>query len=202
LRERVNFPPRDKDLLMPALITLHVLGFMALSTGLAYEFMAVIGTLLAPNAQTLNKWLFPLPAVKPLMISAAVLLLGTGFTMAINGTDWSFASGWIRVATAVTIMLAINGGAVLEPRLNVLRSATDTINGGVTTEIAGLMRAPGLHYPAWGALGTVVPILVLMSAHPGLLLSICLILVGAVAGLLTCTVVLARVQPRVVVLAN
>jgi hypothetical protein len=175
------------------LLGAHLLGVLTLVVGLTIEASGVIGLVRSRSTEALRASLYRLGWLQYVMPAAVVLLLGGGIGLSLTGPHGALSNlwtvPWIGVSLAITLVMTVVGLGVIEPGLHRIQQVAQ--GDHLSEPLMQAAIAPRLHYLAWGGMGSVVGIVILMMAKPGLVA--CLVIVGVtvLAGLLTARLLLA-----------
>jgi hypothetical protein len=164
-----------------AVLSVHVVAVLTLTAGIATETWMLYQMRRTPSLNEARLWLGAVPGLTvPGIVSLAIVLI-TGAYLTARLAAWAFA--WPKLAVVGVLIFALLG-ALTGTRLRAIRRACVE---GATKEssLTDQLRSPFLKLSAsvriWIVCGTVL----LMSARPGPLGSIGIILGSAALGLIS-----------------
>jgi hypothetical protein len=170
---------------------LHLLGVTTLVIALSYSLGGFFRALRAQSVGAIRSALGFVPITERLIGPAMLLILASGLYM-VGKLHWGWDTGWVDVAIAVFVLMAVLGTAVEGKRIGALLERVEELDDGpVPAEVEAMRRDPVLTHVAFFGAFQIAAFLYLMSNKPSLGGSL---LTVAVAGVLSLP--LARMTTR------
>lgn len=171
----------DSMLLYKLALFLHILGAFGLIAALAMEAIVLRGLRRAERADDARTWLSGMRVLRIFAPASIGLILVMGLYM--MATTWG-PQGWILVALASLVVIAILGGALTGVRMARIGPAVFRASGPLPSDTVRMLRDQVLVISSRIRIALMVGILFLMSVKPSLVLSIVAVAVAAGLGLL------------------
>jgi hypothetical protein len=172
----------NTTLLYPLVLFLHILGAFGLVAAITLEAIGLRGLRRAVRSEDALMWLgISRGLVLRLAPASLGLILVTGLWM--TATAWG-PKGWILVALASLVLLALVGALGTGIRMARLGPAIGRANGPLTDELKAALRDPVLLTSIRTRVALVLGIVFLMTVKPSAVASLVVIAVAAAIGLL------------------
>jgi hypothetical protein len=172
----------NTTLIYPLVLFLHILGALGLIAALTLEAIGLRGLRRAVRSEDALMWLgISRGLVLRLAPASLGLILVTGLYM--TATSWG-AKGWILVALASLVLLAVVGALWTGIRMARIGPAVGRASGPLSDELKARLRDPLLVTSIRTRVALVLGIAFLMTVKPSAVASLGVIAVAAVIGVL------------------
>ncbi len=172
----------NTTLLYPLVLFLHILGAFGLIAAITLEAIGLRGLRRAVRSEDALMWLaISRGLVLRLAPASLGLILVTGLYM--TATTWG-PKGWILIALASLVLLAVVGALGTGIRIARIGPAVGRANGALTDELKAALRDPILVTSIRTRVALVLGIVFLMTVKPSSVASLVVIAVAAAVGLL------------------
>jgi len=172
----------NTTLLYPLVLFLHILGAFGLIAAITLEAIGLRGLRRAVRSEDALMWLaISRGLVLRLAPASLGLILVTGLYM--TATTWG-PKGWILIALASQVLLAVVGALGTGIRIARIGPAVGRANGALTDELKAALRDPILVTSIRTRVALVLGIVFLMTVKPSSVASLVVIAVAAAVGLL------------------
>jgi len=159
---------------------LHVVGALGLSVALGLEWAGLHQLRRATDAGQVREWARLLGAPRVVGGPAALGILVTGIHM--SAARWG-PQGWIVVALAGMVVIAVLGAAVSGRRAGGIARALPAENGPISTSLRRLLLDPVLAMSLWVRTALFIGIVFVMTVEPNTAGALAAMAVAVVAGL-------------------
>jgi len=170
----------DTTLVYHLVLFLHILGAFGLIAALTFEVIGLRGLRQATQREDALMWLGLSRMVQRLVPASLGVIVLTGLYM--TATSWG-GRGWILVALASLVALALIGGLLTGVRMARLGPAVGRAGSQLSNELRSALRDPILLTSIRVRLALVIGIAFLMSVKPSLVISLMVIVLAAAIGL-------------------
>ncbi|TME53795.1 MAG: hypothetical protein E6I60_08495 [Chloroflexi bacterium] len=170
----------DTTLVYHLVLFLHILGAFGLIAALTFEAIGLRGLRRATQREDALMWLGLSRTVQRLAPASLGVILVTGLYM--TATSWG-ARGWILVALAGLVAVAVIGGLLTGVRMARLGPAVGRASSPLSNELRSALRDPTLLTSIRVRLALVIGIAFLMSVKPSLAISLVVVVLAAAIGL-------------------
>ncbi len=171
----------DSTLLYHLVLFLHILGAFGLIAAFTFEVIGLQGLRRAVTGEDALMWLGLAGVVQRLAPASLGLILITGLYM--TATNWG-PRGWILVALAALVALAVIGGVLTGVRLARIGPAVGRASGPLPDDLQATLRDPVLLTSIRIRLAIVLGIAFLMTVKPSPVTSLVVVVLAAAIGLL------------------
>ena len=169
-------------LLYPLALFLHILGAFGLIAAITLEAIGLRGLRRAVRSEDARMWLgISRGLVLRLAPASLALILVTGLYM--TATTWG-PRGWILVALASLVLLAVVGALGTGIRMARIGPAVGRASGPLSDELKARLRDPLLVTSIRTRLALVLGIVFLMTVKPSVVASLVVIAIAGVIGVL------------------
>ncbi len=180
----------NTTLIYPLVLFLHILGAFGLIAAITLEAIGLRGLRQASRREDALLWLgISRGLVLRLAPASLGLILVTGLWM--TATAWG-PKGWILVALASLVLLAVVGALGTGIRMSRIGPAVGRADGPLTDELKAALRDPVLLISLRTRLAIVLGIAFLMTVKPSAVASLVVIALAAAIGLLAGQIPLRR----------
>jgi hypothetical protein len=159
---------------------LHIVGALGLFAGLGLEWAGLYNLRRATDTRQVHEWLGLLGAPRFLGGPGALVILATGIYM--SATRWT-PQGWIIVALAGMVLIAVLGGALTSRRVATIARVLQAETGPISAALARQLHDPRLIQSLRIRTALLLGIVFLMSTRPGTVGSLAVMAVAAAIGL-------------------
>jgi len=160
---------------------LHVVGTLGLFSAIALEWASIHRLRSATRLAQARDWLRFAGSIRQLGLPSLLTVLATGITMSLSRWGWQ---GWIGVALAAMVVIAVLGAAVSGRRVREIARHLGEGDGPIPPELADRLHDPALMISGWVRTSLGLGIVYIMLAKPGVIGAAAVIGVAAALGLL------------------